>query len=353
MEQARAGALPLPRRLGRRAARRSLRGTSWTVDSAVRCGRPLVVVGGKLRLSVPQAKKRDLVRRSAGHCACPLTKRKESCAAATSKPPSPDSTAFGSLFTTCFSLLPGRRKQPPRGWWRVVACHLVCGVHNFLNCCLCFWLFFFRLGFLFIGEGGRRWPLCAPPSPRPVHLAPPPQSGGKAGVCRGCTYSASKVRVAPVSSLCASLPTSLSHLRIPPPHPGFFSRPPLPRSAAPSAPLLFPFCYVLVKREKKSVVVSACTHLSFHLSSHCNGSSGVLRRFRKGRPSRFCFGLGLESSRASASFWVYFFFFLLSSIRKPVFFVHPSVGRGLVCLGKARLQSTPFVLLLASFEVNC
>uniref|UniRef100_A0A6B0UUA4 Putative secreted protein n=1 Tax=Ixodes ricinus TaxID=34613 RepID=A0A6B0UUA4_IXORI len=57
MEQARAGALPLPGRLGRRAARRSLRGTSWTVDSAVRCGRPLVVVGGKLRSSVPQAKK--------------------------------------------------------------------------------------------------------------------------------------------------------------------------------------------------------------------------------------------------------------------------------------------------------
>lgn len=245
--------------------------------------------GGTSVVSAP-GKKRDLVRRSMGHCMCPLTKRKESCAAAVSKPPSPDSTAFGSLFTTCFSLLPGRRKQqPPRGWWRVVACHLVCGVHNFLNCCLCFFVFF-RLGFLFIREGGRRRPLCALPPPPPVHLAPPPHSGGKVGVCRGCTYSASKVRVAPVSSLCTSLPTSLSHLRIPPPHPGFFSRPPLPRSAAPSAPLLFPFCYVLVKREKKSAVVSAYMHLSFHLSSHCNGSSGVLRRFREGRPSRFCFG---------------------------------------------------------------
>lgn len=116
----------------------------------------------------------------------------------------------------------------------------------------------------------------------------PRKVGGKAGVCRGCTYSASKVRVAPVSSLCASFPTSLSHLRVPPPHPGFFSRPPLPRSAA--SLLLFPFCYVLVKREKKSVVVSSCTHLSFHLSSHCNGSSGVLGQFREGRPSRFCFG---------------------------------------------------------------
>lgn len=137
----------------------------------------------------------------------------------------------------------------------------------------------------------------------------PRKVGGKAGVCRGCTYSASKVRVAPVSSLCASLPTSLSHLRIPPPHPGFFSRPPLPRSAAPSAPLLFPFCYVLVKREKKKTSCGLCMYASvipslISLQRFLRSSAAVSR----GTAQPLLFWLGLESFRASAS-WVYFFFF--------------------------------------------
>lgn len=165
--------------------------------------------GGNFGRRCPRQKKRDLVRRSAGHCACPLTKRKESCAAATSKPPSPDSTAFGSLFTTCFSLLPGRRKQqqPPRGWWRVVACHLVCGVHNFLNCCLCFFCFFSFGLFIYRGGGWEVASMCSS-SPSSRSFGPSPAKWG------GRRASAEGVHTVPAK--CVLLRFLLSALRSPP-----------------------------------------------------------------------------------------------------------------------------------------
>lgn len=38
------------------------------------------------------------------------------------------------------------------GWWRVIGCHLVCGVHNFLSASLWFVFFLFLSGLLFMAE---------------------------------------------------------------------------------------------------------------------------------------------------------------------------------------------------------